>query len=251
MFTTKELFSQALMIELPWFIEKMEFDQSQGKLDVWIDFARGTGGDFKKLVVISGGKFDGNLEIPIKKEVKVSEPKAEDKSTEVNETDIESVSDELLTYLGIDTENQTNESPLSSDNVLKNLETKGVKTSDEKSLKEIKERNKNNTLKTKIIDQAIKAINALKSIFPNMDIYLHDNDADHDYVNEQLGNPKGTVGSFSFIKNPDGTYTGRIDINLNKANGRTIAHEVTHAILEKTFGENIWNRQIRLRNSKI
>jgi hypothetical protein len=42
MFTTKELFSKALMIELPWFIEKMEFDQTRGKLDVWIDFARGS-----------------------------------------------------------------------------------------------------------------------------------------------------------------------------------------------------------------
>ena len=38
----------------------------------WIDFARGTGGDFKKLVEISGGKFDGRLELPIKKEAIVS-----------------------------------------------------------------------------------------------------------------------------------------------------------------------------------
>jgi hypothetical protein len=42
MFTTKELFSKALMIDLPWFIEKIEFDQAPGKLDVWIDFARGS-----------------------------------------------------------------------------------------------------------------------------------------------------------------------------------------------------------------
>jgi hypothetical protein len=33
MFTTEELFSHALMIELPWFIEKMEFNQPEGKLD--------------------------------------------------------------------------------------------------------------------------------------------------------------------------------------------------------------------------
>lgn len=30
----------------------------------WIDFARGNGGDFKKLVEISGGKFDGTVNIP-------------------------------------------------------------------------------------------------------------------------------------------------------------------------------------------
>ena len=34
MFTTKELFSKAMLIDLPWFIEKMEFHENQGKLDV-------------------------------------------------------------------------------------------------------------------------------------------------------------------------------------------------------------------------
>lgn len=38
----------------------------------WIDFARGTGGDFKKLVEISGGKIDFSLDIPIKKDPMVS-----------------------------------------------------------------------------------------------------------------------------------------------------------------------------------
>jgi hypothetical protein len=150
------------------------------------------------------------------------------------------VHDDLLTHLGITEtpEGETKGEPLSAEDTLKNIENKGVKASDETSLQVIKEKNKNNPLKTKIIEQATKASKALKSIFPNMEIHLHENDAEHDYVNEQVGNPKGTVGSFSFIKNEDGTYTGRIDINLNKANGRTIAHEVTHAILEKTFGEN-------------
>jgi hypothetical protein len=157
---------------LPDRLITIEFQDAEKALDYAIQLRAEQVGEF------SDPEFEEIItqvenEIPIKKEVKVSEPKAEDKSTEVNETDIETVSDELLTYLGIDTENQTKESPLSSDNVLKNLETKGVKTSDEKSLKEIKERNKNNTLKTKIIDQAIKAINALKSIFPNMDIYSY------------------------------------------------------------------------------
>lgn len=46
----------------------------------WIDFARGTGGDFKKLVEISGGKFDGNLEPLIKKETIVSSDEIFDKS---------------------------------------------------------------------------------------------------------------------------------------------------------------------------
>ena len=57
MFTTKELFSKVLMIELPWFIEKMEFDQTQGKLDVWIDFARGSEFFFEDKALGISGKF--------------------------------------------------------------------------------------------------------------------------------------------------------------------------------------------------
>ena len=42
MFSTKDLFAQALQIEKPWFIERMDFDLEKGKLDIWIDFARGS-----------------------------------------------------------------------------------------------------------------------------------------------------------------------------------------------------------------
>ena len=42
MLSTKDLFAQALKIETPWFIERMEFDPEKGKLDIWIDFARGS-----------------------------------------------------------------------------------------------------------------------------------------------------------------------------------------------------------------
>ena len=42
MFDPKDLFAQALRIEKPWFIERMEFDPEKGKLDIWIDFARGS-----------------------------------------------------------------------------------------------------------------------------------------------------------------------------------------------------------------
>jgi hypothetical protein len=42
MFRTKDLFAQALRIEKPWFIERMEFDWTKKKFDIWIDFARGS-----------------------------------------------------------------------------------------------------------------------------------------------------------------------------------------------------------------
>ena len=41
MFTQKDLFSKALMVEKPWFIKEINFDFEGGKLDIWIDFERG------------------------------------------------------------------------------------------------------------------------------------------------------------------------------------------------------------------
>lgn len=40
--TQKELFSAALMIEKPWFIQEIKLDQENGKLEIWIDFERGS-----------------------------------------------------------------------------------------------------------------------------------------------------------------------------------------------------------------
>lgn len=42
MLTQKDLFARALLVEKPWFIERIEFDQEGGKLEIWIDFARGS-----------------------------------------------------------------------------------------------------------------------------------------------------------------------------------------------------------------
>ena len=57
MFTTKELFSKALMIELPWYIDRMDFDPEKGKLDVWIDFARGSDFFFEDKSLGVSGRF--------------------------------------------------------------------------------------------------------------------------------------------------------------------------------------------------
>ena len=57
MFTTKDLFSKALMIDLPWFIEKMEFNQPEGKLDIWIDFEEGSKFFFEDKALGISGKF--------------------------------------------------------------------------------------------------------------------------------------------------------------------------------------------------
>jgi transposase len=57
MFTTKDLFSKALMIDLPWFIEKMQFNQPEGKFDIWIDFEEGSKFFFEDKALGTSGKF--------------------------------------------------------------------------------------------------------------------------------------------------------------------------------------------------
>ena len=42
MFTQNDLFAKALMIEKPWFVEEVKFDLAAGKLEIWIDFERGS-----------------------------------------------------------------------------------------------------------------------------------------------------------------------------------------------------------------
>ena len=37
-----DLFAKALMVEKPWFVHEIIFDQNTGKLDIWIDFERGS-----------------------------------------------------------------------------------------------------------------------------------------------------------------------------------------------------------------
>jgi transposase len=42
MLTQKDLFAKALLIEKPWYIHEIQFDQQAGKLEIWIDFERGS-----------------------------------------------------------------------------------------------------------------------------------------------------------------------------------------------------------------
>lgn len=57
MYSTKDLFAQALRIDKPWFIDRMEFDAEKGKLDIWIDFALGSLFCFKDSTLNIRGEF--------------------------------------------------------------------------------------------------------------------------------------------------------------------------------------------------
>ena len=79
----------------------------------------------------------------------------------------------------------------------------------------------------------------MKSVLPNFEIVVHDDENSYiNAMNTVNGNAK-SAGYFSYIQRPDGTYVGKIDINLNKANNATVAHEVAHGVMRKAFGENV------------
>jgi hypothetical protein len=42
MMTQKDLFAKVLMVEKPWYVHEIQFDQEAGKLKIWIDFERGS-----------------------------------------------------------------------------------------------------------------------------------------------------------------------------------------------------------------
>jgi len=118
-------------------------------------------------------------------------------------------------------------------------EDMGVAVTNKSAIEKLKSK-LNNAQKSKIIESAQKAIKTLKSIFPNMDIHFHEDDASYNATITQ-NDPnatKNTAGNIMYAKGADGNYTGRIDINLSRASMRTVAHEVAHAVMVRSFGEN-------------
>lgn len=80
--------------------------------------------------------------------------------------------------------------------------------------------------KQSIIDQAKMAARAIAKFFPSLKIVVHrDQDS---YLKLDKDNDKG------FFQSLDNT----IHINLSKANGRTVAHEIFHAVLLNKLGFN-------------
>jgi len=118
-------------------------------------------------------------------------------------------------------------------------EDMGVAVSNKSAIEKLKSK-LNDAQKSKIIESAQKAVKTLKSVFPNMDIHFHEDDASYNAAITQ-NDPNAinnTAGNIMYTKGADGKYTGRIDINLGRANNRTVAHEVAHAVMLRSFGEN-------------
>jgi hypothetical protein len=68
-----------------------------------------------------------------------------------------------------------------------------------------------------------------------MNIVLHENDESYNNAMGTLGGTANTRGQFVYKPTADGNIQGAVHINLDRANARTIAHEITHAALLKMF----------------
>jgi len=138
---------------------------------------------------------------------------------------------------------------ISSDTDIEELRNRTQSRSQQATTQEEKE---SANTRVKIIDTAKKAINTLKSIFPDVDIVVHDDEGSYNATMSEIDGVAGSRGNFFIDTTPDGKTTGRIDINLSKANSRTVSHEIAHGILLKTFGDNatLFN-DFRTRISKV
>jgi hypothetical protein len=113
----------------------------------------------------------------------------------------------------------------------------GIALTNKSSVENLKSKTKNST-KVKIIESAQRAVKTLQSVLPNFDIIMHDDEGSYNAAMKDRNGLQGSVGNFSYSTNDNGDLTGRIDINLSKANARTVAHEVAHGIMLKAFGDN-------------
>ena len=81
---------------------------------------------------------------------------------------------------------------------------------------------------SKILNLANKAVNAITKLLPDTTIVIHRSEEAYN----KFVTGKGTRGSFD-------PNTNTIHINMPKANAKTIAHEVFHAVLYNKYGSDI------------
>jgi len=116
--------------------------------------------------------------------------------------------------------------------------TKPVNVSNKSELAELEDQAEGD--KKTIIEAAKKGIATLRSIFPDMEIYIHEDPDSYNETMSEVGGVANSRGNFAFERdaNDNPTGKGRIDINLSNAKDTTVAHELVHAVLLKEFGDN-------------
>jgi len=89
-----------------------------------------------------------------------------------------------------------------------------------------------------IVQQTKNAQKVLDKLLPGVRIFLHTNDS---YMAKmaEIGGSDRSIGNQTSVRYSDGTYGAEIQVNLDTAKDTTVAHEVTHAILLKVFGQDV------------
>jgi hypothetical protein len=111
-----------------------------------------------------------------------------------------------------------------------------VDVTNKEQLTRLKER-VSDTVKKAVIEQAEKGINTLKSVLPDFNIVVYETPEAYQAAAQEIGADVNSGGTFSYTTGADGKYQGTILVNLNSANERTVAHEITHGILLGKFGD--------------
>ena len=192
---------------------------------------------------VSEGVREGDAEITaVTEEVTQEEVQEQDVSPELQSEVDKAIADEQLDLTELDdviTEEVATEQVVTE-------ETVAEEVAPEEAVAEVSISNKEqvNSLidkvdsnKQQIIKSAVKAVNTLKSVLPNFDIIIHDTTDSYNSKMAKVNGNENSSGSFSYLINENGDFVGSIDINLTNARVRTVAHEVTHAVLLKSFGE--------------
>ena len=90
----------------------------------------------------------------------------------------------------------------------------------------------------KVLQETQRVHKKIKDVLPDFEIVVHETEEGYNKQMKGVNGPESSEGLFSYTKTPDGKYKGRIDINLSKASGRTVAHEIAHGVMLREFGAN-------------
>ena len=90
----------------------------------------------------------------------------------------------------------------------------------------------------KVLQETQRVHKKIKDVLPDFEVVVHETEEGYNKQMKSVDGPEGSEGLFTVPKTPDGKYTGRIDINLSKASGRTVSHEIAHGVMLKEFGKN-------------
>jgi hypothetical protein len=209
--------------------------------------------DVQEQTGVSEGVREGDTDITaVTEEVTQEEVQEQDVSPELQSEVDKAIADEQLDLTELDqaiTEEAAIEQAVTEESIAEEVAPEEVVTEDavaEDAVTEVSISNKeqvNNLIdkvdsnKQQIINSAVKAVNTLKSVLPNFDIIIHDTTDSYNSKMAKVNGNENSRGSFSYSINENGDFVGSIDINLTNARVRTVAHEVTHAVLLKSFGE--------------